>query len=249
MDIKERLIRLLGGPGRESREMVETPEDMPEVASQPVAPCVEIGEKIGACYGYDASVKAQRPISAQGQPLPWYTYPAIEYLSQWDCRGLNVFEYSSGYGSLWWADKGANQYSVEHDPAWHAQMASLATHLKYLGLKENREEYANAIDAFKISWDLIIIDGVWRIRCAEAALRAVNSQTLLLLDNSDWYRDVAEILRSAGYFQVDFSGFGPINSYAWTTSLFFPFKSAMQPKIGMPVPICGVKTGKNPEYW
>ena len=249
MSIKSRVANVLRacmGSGQ-----VETGSAPAAATPQPTPPkpCTIVGEKIGVCYGYDASVRAKRPISAQGQPLPWYSYPAIEYLSQWDCRGLNIFEYSSGYGSLWWADKGANQYSVEHDPAWHGQVSALASQLKYLGLKENREDYANAIHAFDLQWDIIIIDGVWRVSCAEQALKAAQRHTVILLDNSDWYRDVAEVLRKGGYFQVDFSGFGPINQYATTTSLFFPFQSPLLARISMPHPICGINTGKNPDLW
>lgn len=232
----------------DSKSVASAAQDSAQLGPR-LTPSFVLGEKIGAYYGYDASVKEQRPVSAQGQPLPWYTYPAIEYLSQWDCRGLNIFEYSSGYGSLWWADKGSNQYCVEHNPVWHAQISTFASQLKFLGLKENRQDYAGAIHGFNIPWDIIIIDGVWRVDCAAEALKAAGGDTIILLDNSDWYRDVAEILREGGYFQTDFSGFGPINNYASTTSLFFPFKSPLLKRIAMPVPICGTKTGKDPEFW
>jgi len=44
---------------------------------------------------------------------------------------------------------------------------------------------------------------------------------MLVLDNSDWYpKSVRFIQDNLGWMQIDFHGFGPINNYTWTTSVF-----------------------------
>jgi len=44
---------------------------------------------------------------------------------------------------------------------------------------------------------------------------------IVIFDNSDWYPKTVEFLReNLGWVQIDFHGFGPINNYTWTTSLF-----------------------------
>jgi hypothetical protein len=44
---------------------------------------------------------------------------------------------------------------------------------------------------------------------------------MVIFDNSDWYpRSIGEIATRLGWAQVDFAGFGPINDYTWTTSIF-----------------------------
>jgi len=53
---------------------------------------------------------------------------------------------------------------------------------------------------------------------------------MVILDNSDWYRETAKYLReNLDMIEVDFHGFGPINDYTWTTSVFlsrnYRFKS------------------------
>ena len=53
-------------------------------------------------YVHLKSVVAQRPVDADGRPLPWYTYPAIEYLEQLDFRDRTVFEFGSGASTLFW---------------------------------------------------------------------------------------------------------------------------------------------------
>ncbi len=45
---------------------------------------------------------------------------------------------------------------------------------------------------------------------------------MIILDNSDWYKNTAKLLRDKlDLIEVDFHGFGPINNYTWTTSIFF----------------------------
>jgi hypothetical protein len=44
---------------------------------------------------------------------------------------------------------------------------------------------------------------------------------MLILDNADWYpKSVRFVQEKLRWIQTDFHGFGPINSYTWTTSVF-----------------------------
>ncbi len=75
-------------------------------------------------HGQARSIRARRPVDAAGNPLPWYTYPAIEYLSQFDWRGASVFEFGTGYSSRFWAARAARVEAVENDPHWHAELSA-----------------------------------------------------------------------------------------------------------------------------
>src|SRR5688572_10403591 len=50
-----------------------------------------------------------------GQPIPWYTYPAIEFIRQLDFSQSTVFEYGSGNSTMFWAASAARVISVEED--------------------------------------------------------------------------------------------------------------------------------------
>ena len=53
---------------------------------------------------------------------------------------------------------------------------------------------------------------------------------MVILDNSDWYSNTSKYLRdSLNLLQVDFHGFGPINDYTWTTSIFFKRNIKLNP--------------------
>lgn len=199
-------------------------------------------------YGYAQTLALRRPVASDGSPIPWYTYSAIEYFRQLDATDLVVFEYGCGNSSLFWARKGAQVWSVEHDPEWHARMNEQSSQLRGLMLREGASAYSQSVAEPGCLFDIIIIDGVWRNECAAEAVSKISPGGLFILDNSDWYTDVADFLRTHGYFQVDFSGFGPINPYCWTTSIFLPWVSPLMGKIRHPQPIGGIPVSKG-EMW
>ena len=48
-------------------------------------------------YGWLKSWWRGRPVDAAGKPLPWLTYPAIDFISQFDFSDAIVFEWGSGF--------------------------------------------------------------------------------------------------------------------------------------------------------
>ena len=191
-------------------------------------------------YGQARSIRAHRPVDAGGRPLPWFTYPAIEYLKQFDLRKSSIFEFGAGNSSRFWATRAARIDSVESDPTWHAEVTSdLPPNLR-VHLREDKAGYVRCIAEQGLSYDLIAIDGRWRNSCAGIAPDHLAAGGLIILDNSDWYAQTARDLRARGLWQIDFSGFGPINAYTWTTSVFMQADLRMQRGFAHPAPVGGV---------
>jgi hypothetical protein len=172
-------------------------------------------------YGHWRSVQTREVINADGEPIPWYTYPAIEYLSQLDFKDKTVFEWGAGNSSLYWAKAAKAVTSVEDDPYWYHQLEKDKEENLTLTLIEAKEQYIEAIDSVNQKYDVIAIDGSYRYECALIAPRYLKKGGLIILDNADWLPKSAEALRSTGLLQVDMSGFAPIARYTYTTSLFF----------------------------
>jgi hypothetical protein len=182
--------------------------------------------------GHAKSRRAQSCIDAAGQPIPWFTYPAIEYLRQLDLRNRRVFEWGSGNSSLFFARRSQQVHSVEHDRAWAERgTVGASPNLRVEWIAP--DAYAQAIDRDGSSYDLIIIDAIERLACASAARRHLAPGGFVILDNADWFPGSARALREAGLLQVDMHGFGPINDYAWTTSLFFTRECRLEPLDGL----------------
>ena len=48
------------------------------------------------------------------------------------------------------------------------------------------------------------------------------------------------VLREKGFIQIDFNGFGPINGYCWSTSVFMKTPCLLQRNFAGPSPIGGL---------
>jgi hypothetical protein len=189
-------------------------------------------------YGHNTSRRKHASVDRNGDPIPWYTYPAIEYIKQLDFSTKTVFEYGSGNSSLFWASLAKSVLSIEDDRDWYNKILSLSKPNLEIRLVPNKTDYVNEIlrcDTF----DVIIIDGSHRFECAHNAIQRLKPGGMIILDNADWFVKTTHLLRDAGLIEVDMAGFGPINPYTSTTSFFlrndfgFKPKNATQPVHGI----------------
>jgi hypothetical protein len=177
-------------------------------------------------YGFIKSEEVGVPVDKDENPLPLYTYPAIEYLSSLDFIGKRIFEFGSGQSTLYWLKQDAEVVSVENNPQW---MEKLAEDLKRFPnhqhiFADNQSEYADSILQFPDGYfDMIIIDGSFsRYLCAQKAIAKIKKDGLLILDNSDWFPNSANFLKeNLNFIQVDFYGLRPSRPDAAVTSMFF----------------------------
>jgi hypothetical protein len=180
---------------------------------------------LAVAHGQWATIGSRSCVDAEDNPVPWYTYPALEYLRRLDFSASNVFEYGSGNSSLWWAGRSRSVTSVESDPDWYARIGVAARTMSnfHYRLARDRDDYVRSPGVSEA--DIVVIDGKHRFDCTrhliEGLARHAYRCRMVIFDNSDWYpRSIGEIATRLGWAQVDFAGFGPINDYTWTTSIF-----------------------------
>lgn len=78
------------------------------------------------------------------EPIPWYTYPTIDFLNNLDLRNVDIFEYGSGNSSIYFLNKGALVTSVEDDLDWFKKIKNnLVGH--NLIFEENQKEYISKV--------------------------------------------------------------------------------------------------------
>lgn len=171
-----------------------------------------------ALRGYQRSVTDCSPIDAVGSPLPWYTYPAIEYLSQFDYSQKRMFEYGCGMSTLFWEKRVQDLVSVEDELDWQENIQKKVS--STVIFEREPGAYADAPVKYG-TFDVIVIDGSYRNACVSPAVRCLREGGMIIADNTDWFPEVTRKLRAAGLLQVDFHGLGPCNGYAWVTSVFF----------------------------
>ena len=179
--------------------------------------------------GWLDSFRLKQAIDAEHNPLPWYTYPAIEYIKQFDFSNLEVFEYGSGNSTIFWSQLAIKIVSIENNPQWYKTVAEKVARNVELKLIENKDYYIEELEKYD-KFDIIIIDGSYRHECAKVAVKKLKPGGIILLDNADWYVETAKLLRESDLIQVDMTGLGPINPYVWTTSFFLHREFNFKPK-------------------
>ncbi len=194
-------------------------------------------------FGQWQSSKEGKAIDAEGVEIPWYTYPAIEYLSSFDFKGCDVFEFGSGNSSLFWASKARSVCSVEDNQEWFKVISQKRRNNQIIIHHSDKTGYVKALSEQGKLFEIIVIDGSWRKQCADEAPKYLKEGGMIVLDNSDRMieKECARLLREQEFIQVDFSGFGPINDYCWSTSVFMKTPTVLQRNFAGPAPIGGLK--------
>ena len=207
---------------------------------------VRVAKTLWFGYGHLNSVSKKRSIDAAGEPIPWYTYPAIEYIKQLDFSDKSVFEYGAGNSTVFWSRIAKRVVSVEHDEGWHESVSQRVTDGATVIFEPDLDRFVSTITRVPggpagpgrpdgpRGFDVIVVDGpargLTRLKCCKAARDCLNEGGVIILDNSEWLPESTAFLRSTGLLQVDMTGFAPLNANTGTTSFFFDRAFNVRPK-------------------
>jgi hypothetical protein len=175
-----------------------------------------------ASSGAFASFDHRRPVTAEGAPIPWFTYPSIAFLRERIKADWRVCEFGSGHSTLWWAARVRAVHSIEHDVAWHAEFVRrVPANVTYV-CHPSENAYARAIVGAG-PFDVVVNDGNFRLPCVYTAIDELSPGGVVVWDNSERpeYEPGYVFLRERGFRRIDFSGFGPINQDPWCTTIFY----------------------------
>ena len=181
--------------------------------------------------GHFRSSNSNACVDKNGNPLPWYTYPAIEYIGQLDFSNRTVFEYGSGNSSLFWNNIAARVISIEDNPQWYEKVLGMVKGKTNAEIKFIVDQPAYTTEILNHDdFDVIIVDGSYRLECARTAVRRLKSGGMIILDNADRFVKSAKFLRESGLIQVDMIGFGPLLHNTAATSFFLDRNFNFQPR-------------------
>lgn len=185
-------------------------------------------------YGFKRSCEIGLPVDRNGNALPLYTYPSIEYLNSLDFNNKKIFEFGSGQSTIYWLEKGAQVTSVENNNEWEEKLKpQLKKFSNHQYLIKTKQEYIDSILEFPDqNFDIIIIDGAEnRNLCAQNSIKKIKEDGIIILDNSDWYPNTAAFLKEKlNFIQIDFYGFRPSKHNTAVTSIFFSRNFNLKPK-------------------
>ncbi|HAJ59644.1 MAG TPA: hypothetical protein DCP31_10545 [Cyanobacteria bacterium UBA8543] len=182
--------------------------------------------------GWLKSLKAGKPLDNESNPVPWYTYPAIEFIENKLKKDYRVFEFGSGHSTLWFAERTLQVVSVENNPEWFEDIQEKIPDNVELHLIEDENEYASKIIEYpEECFDIIVIDGINRNKCTEYAISKLKKNGFIIFDNTDNqdYDEGLETLYNEGFKHIEFYGLVPSYTYKNCTSLFFKTDDLLTP--------------------
>jgi len=166
-------------------------------------------------------------VSKSGDPLPWYTYPSIDFLKYRSYNDRTILEFGAGQSTFWWAQRAKRVVSLEGDEVWFQKLkphvsSNVELHLVPVDKPRACIEAVNRIldSLSEFRFDVIVIDGLWRYEMIDIAIRVVSDTGIIVCDNAEGY-GFFDGFRSRGFQRVDFFGNAPGVVLPHCTSIFF----------------------------
>lgn len=175
--------------------------------------------------GWFRSFKDEASVDADGNSIPWITYPAIEFLTRRIHKEMSVFEYGCGGSTLWWASRVKEVISIEHDKDWYQKILPTIPDnvtLKHVELRYGGE-YSRQILKYTCRFDVVVIDGRDRVNCGFNTINALKPGGVIVWDNSDQkvYEQGYNFLFNNGFKKIEFIGLAPIVNWKAETGIFY----------------------------
>ena len=171
--------------------------------------------------GWFEAFRRRMPVRGSGEPIPWTTYPFLEFIEPRLWRDLRIFEYGCGNSTLFWAARAATVAAVEHDALWAARIGKmLPPSARVAHAPQGSVAYPDAVRE-GAPWDIVVVDGVDRNACLERAVDALSQGGVIVLDDSERPEYATNILRERKFRRLDFWGISPGYWYRKCTSVFY----------------------------
>jgi len=175
--------------------------------------------------GWFEAFKSGSSINKNLEPVPWVTYPFIDFIEGRLNKTMKVFEYGSGFSTLFYTERTLSVTSVEHNADWFEKMKSLVPPNSDIIYCEDDIDgfYSKAVRTKGEQYDLIIVDANDRVNCTKQALSALSDSGVIILDDSEReeYGEGFDFMTSNNFKHLDFSGISPGCFIRKATTVFY----------------------------
>ncbi len=175
-------------------------------------------------WGWYRSFRERMAIDADGRPIPWLTYPAIQFLTPRLQLNMRLFEFGCGNSTRFWSQHVDSVVSCEHDTNWYATIDStLLPNVTLLQRDLVSKAYQTSICDYRDAFEIVVIDGRERVTCALNSLQALTEDGIIVFDNADRekYAEGLTFLHQQGFRQINFHGMAPISIFPSCTAIFY----------------------------
>lgn len=163
--------------------------------------------------GWIESLKHKYPCGKDGAEIPWMNYSVIHLLRERLHKDLSLFEYGSGYSTLFYARLVRDVISIEYDRDWFDLIEKRAPGNVSFVYKEKDIDggYCRAIGEFEKTFDVVIVDGRDRVNCVKQAIKELSEIGVIILDDSsrERYSEAVDYAENRGFRALSIEGLKP----------------------------------------
>ena len=196
---------------------------LPRAMWQPIrslGTCILVPIRFSISTGHGKSSFLMRAVDRKGEPIPWYTYPAIDFLLQRRFQDKSILEFGGGQSTLWWAARAKSVLSIEEDPHWFADIRARVPNNAEVQCIPDPASIKAFLKSRSRKFDIIVVDGGARRELARLSFDYLVPGGALILDNSEGYGFYDEI-KDRQCSRIDFFGFAPGVLLRHCTSIVF----------------------------
>lgn len=176
--------------------------------------------------GWFRTLRTGLSTDGRGNPIPWWSYGCVLFLQERLHSKLRVFEYGSGYSTIWLANRVGTVISVETVRHWYEkikmqtpQNVELLHHADYVA----DGEYCRIAQGYGPQFDIVVVDSRDRVRCAKNSIDALSPSGVLIFDDAHQphLQEARDFLAQKGFRNINFFGMGPLNDGTHCTTIFY----------------------------
>ena len=175
--------------------------------------------------GWLESIIRGYPCTKKGYTIPWMNYSVIHLLKTRLNRSLRLFEYGSGYSTLFYARLVQHVTSIEYDREWFDLLqAKIPTNTDlYFQEYIPGGEYSKFILSMPHKYDVLVVDGRDRVNCIYNGLDQLTEVGVVILDDSQRprYLEALEYLKQKNFKLIDIIGIKPGSSAVCQTTIAY----------------------------
>jgi len=151
-------------------------------------------------------------------------YSIISFLEERLRKDHVLFEYGSGFSTIFYSRLVGAVYSVENDANWYEKVKEEipSNASVYFVEADENGKYAGAIENVE-NVDVVIVDGRDRVNCLERSIPMLSESGVIVLDDSERakYQRAFDVAKKAGFSNLNFEGIKPTGFEVHRSTLFY----------------------------
>lgn len=174
--------------------------------------------------GWFNAFSSKMSVGKNNEPVPWVTYPFIDFITPRLNKDFELFEFGSGNSTLFYSKYVKKVITVEHNKNWYEKVKSkLPGNAEIIYQTLEGTGYEKAALAYEMMFDIIIIDAEKRVECLKNSLSKLNATGVMILDDSDRteYSEAFSFMEAKGFRSLDFWGISPGFFNRKATTVFY----------------------------